>query len=347
MSEETFYHLLRLVRNLSVGPEYYKVFKRAYRILWLLNQEKLPHLPNLYFAWPLPRASQFEGGEGDGTSTMSSSSSSPQFDGSYESKGLASVGRCDPGVLANASPPSSWVQRASNSAEKFHSSGVDWQRREMMHSLMRLIESTESSLNHTVFDSQWPVGDNGEGTTPGKDSLNGVINPVRNSTTRNDVYSKSRGGQRDAMSETPPLQFDSRFESGNLRRAVRIFDREYDLILSPDVNDSNLRSHWFFFVIYNPTPRATYKFNIVNLGRKRSLLNSGLRPLAFRPDSDQVGLEMKAPRMGEWIRCGEEVCYFPTPYYVLGMQGVNCPSGDGEQNNRPRKKCATTILTSF
>jgi len=30
---------------------------------------------------------------------------------------------------------------------------------------------------------------------------------------------------------TPPLVFESRFETGNLQRAVRVYDREYDLHL--------------------------------------------------------------------------------------------------------------------
>ena len=36
--------------------------------------------------------------------------------------------------------------------------------------------------------------------------------------------------------EDATLIFESRFESGNLRRAVQVYDYEYDLILKPDYN---------------------------------------------------------------------------------------------------------------
>ena len=32
------------------------------------------------------------------------------------------------------------------------------------------------------------------------------------------------------------LYFESRFESGNLRRAIQVYEFEYDLILKPDYN---------------------------------------------------------------------------------------------------------------
>ena len=46
------------------------------------------------------------------------------------------------------------------------------------------------------------------------------------------------------------LVFESRFEGGNLHRAVKVYEYEYDLILRPDINT---RSHaqWFFFSISN------------------------------------------------------------------------------------------------
>lgn len=37
--------------------------------------------------------------------------------------------------------------------------------------------------------------------------------------------------------EDSTLIFESRFESGNLRRAIQVYEFEYDLILSPDSNN--------------------------------------------------------------------------------------------------------------
>jgi hypothetical protein len=42
--------------------------------------------------------------------------------------------------------------------------------------------------------------------------------------------------------------FSGRFESGNLRKAIRIRDREYNLILNPDVN-SRQQHQWFYFQV--------------------------------------------------------------------------------------------------
>jgi hypothetical protein len=36
--------------------------------------------------------------------------------------------------------------------------------------------------------------------------------------------------------EDSTLLFESRFECGNLRRAIQVYENEYDLILKPDYN---------------------------------------------------------------------------------------------------------------
>ncbi len=49
----------------------------------------------------------------------------------------------------------------------------------------------------------------------------------------------------------PALKFESRFESGNLRRALRSGEREYDLVLTPDANTGPSARHaqWFYFQV--------------------------------------------------------------------------------------------------
>lgn len=56
------------------------------------------------------------------------------------------------------------------------------------------------------------------------------------------------------------LVFESRFECGNLRRAIQIYEFEYDLVLHPDVN-TNLKSHvqWFYFRVNNMRPGNRYR----------------------------------------------------------------------------------------
>jgi hypothetical protein len=46
------------------------------------------------------------------------------------------------------------------------------------------------------------------------------------------------------------LVFESRFESGNLRRAIQLFDYEYQLILKTDWS-TNSHTQWFYFSVAN------------------------------------------------------------------------------------------------
>jgi len=50
--------------------------------------------------------------------------------------------------------------------------------------------------------------------------------------------------------EDDVLQFESRFESGNLRKAIQIDKFEYELVLKPDHNTKNY-TQWFYFKIGN------------------------------------------------------------------------------------------------
>lgn len=71
--------------------------------------------------------------------------------------------------------------------------------------------------------------------------------------------------------------FDSRFEGGNLRKAAKVNNVEYNLWLE---NDTNTRGHtqWYYFkIVYKDVPlRAEkkvhrIKFNILNLAKTESL----------------------------------------------------------------------------
>lgn len=92
------------------------------------------------------------------------------------------------------------------------------------------------------------------------------------------------GDSNSAAAECLPgqLQFDSRFESGNLHAAVHVMGNEYDLVLASDINDRSKGANmtqWFFFAISNALPGVSYKLNLVNLVKKDSLYNEGKRPL--------------------------------------------------------------------
>ncbi|KAL9653635.1 hypothetical protein ABK040_009112 [Willaertia magna] len=79
------------------------------------------------------------------------------------------------------------------------------------------------------------------------------------------------------------LVFESRFESGNLRRAIQIFDNEYDLILKFDVNTTS-HTQWYYF-----SPDSLY--------------NHGMKPLIYSvKDSETKGIG--------WVRGGTDICYY-------------------------------------
>eukprot|EP00659_Diplonema_papillatum_P014161 gene14161-21700_t len=105
---------------------------------------------------------------------------------------------------------------------------------------------------------------------------------------------------------TPPLRFSSAFESGNLKRAIRIYDTEYDLLLNNDVN-SSFFTQWFYFSVQGMVPGVAYKFNIINLEKGASLFSEGQQPLVFS--------EKQFTKTGVgWRRGGADVYYLRNPY---------------------------------
>ncbi|XP_072175344.1 uncharacterized protein [Diadema setosum] len=99
----------------------------------------------------------------------------------------------------------------------------------------------------------------------------------------------------------PSLVFESRFESGNLRQARRIGQFEYDLVLKTDLYTSR-HTQWFYFRVQKMIPGVTYKFNIINLLKKDSLYNHGMRPLMYSEK------EVSSSGVG-WVRTGHHIIY--------------------------------------
>jgi hypothetical protein len=98
------------------------------------------------------------------------------------------------------------------------------------------------------------------------------------------------------------LLFESRFESGNLRRAIQVYEYEYDLILKPDYNTRGY-TQWFYFRVSNMKAGKLYRFNIINLVKPDSLYNHGMRPLVYS--------ETEARKSGRgWVRGGGDICYY-------------------------------------
>ena len=79
------------------------------------------------------------------------------------------------------------------------------------------------------------------------------------------VYPPKKTCQQEYTLVAPPaLRFDSRFESGNLHKAVKLSDNEYNLLLEFDIETQGY-TQWFYFSVENIKPNHTVRFNIINL----------------------------------------------------------------------------------
>ncbi|NXD87933.1 CBPC2 carboxypeptidase, partial [Halcyon senegalensis] len=98
------------------------------------------------------------------------------------------------------------------------------------------------------------------------------------------------------------LLFESRFESGNLQKAVKVGPYEYVLTLRPDLYTAK-HTQWFYFRVQNTRRAPVYRFTIANLAKPKSLFSQGLRPLLYsQRDAQSRGIG--------WRRVGDDVRYY-------------------------------------
>ncbi|KAJ8002956.1 hypothetical protein DPEC_G00164340 [Dallia pectoralis] len=130
--------------------------------------------------------------------------------------------------------------------------------------------------------------------------------------TKTPYFTCSRtGGSRGQISgstacgphqEESNLSFESRFESGNLQKAVQVGVHDYELTLRTDMY-TNKHTQWFYFRVRNMKVGVTYRFTIVNMMKASSLYCLGLKPLLYS--------ERAAWEKGEgWCRTGSNIKYY-------------------------------------
>ncbi|XP_050542005.1 cytosolic carboxypeptidase 4-like isoform X2 [Daktulosphaira vitifoliae] len=102
------------------------------------------------------------------------------------------------------------------------------------------------------------------------------------------------------------LHFESRFESGNLRKVMKIGPVEYDLILNSDVNSSS-HNQWFYFQVSNMVANKQYAFNIINMEKMSSQFKHGLQPIMF-------SVKSYVERKEGWKHTGTDICYYVNQY---------------------------------
>ncbi|KAG8516305.1 Cytosolic carboxypeptidase 4 [Galemys pyrenaicus] len=98
------------------------------------------------------------------------------------------------------------------------------------------------------------------------------------------------------------LRFSSAFESGNLRKAIRVRECEYDLLVNADVNSGH-HQQWFYFQVSGMQAAVPYRLNIVNCEKPNSQFNYGMQPTLYSVKEALLGRPT-------WVRAGYDVCYY-------------------------------------
>ncbi|XP_068459917.1 cytosolic carboxypeptidase 2 isoform X2 [Clinocottus analis] len=97
------------------------------------------------------------------------------------------------------------------------------------------------------------------------------------------------------------LKFESRFESGNLQKAVQVGVYDYELTLRSDMY-TRKHTQWFYFRVRNMKAGVTYRFTIINLMKSSSLYSHGMRPLLYSERASNEGVG--------WQRTGSNIRYY-------------------------------------
>lgn len=103
------------------------------------------------------------------------------------------------------------------------------------------------------------------------------------------------------------LSFESKFESGNLQLVFQITENKYQLFLHNDTNTTGY-SQWFFFRVMNTKKNKKITFQIMNLLRKRTKYNYGIKIWVY---SVKKNLYNKK----NWHHTEEDVKYYKNTLY--------------------------------
>lgn len=94
----------------------------------------------------------------------------------------------------------------------------------------------------------FPVEFSGESTTCTVDT--------KDAANENNIYFVAEASQ--PTEDSTDLRFESRFESGNLGKVVKITDTYYQLYLRRDLYTQR-HTQWYYFKVSNTRSRITYR----------------------------------------------------------------------------------------
>ena len=113
----------------------------------------------------------------------------------------------------------------------------------------------------------------GKNNWPFSNGANNFLGPTNSAGKKiNRYYSKLKPYYVKESDSDNTLQFESRFESGNLRRALCIGENTYNLILKYDYGTTTY-TQWYYFKISNVKKDIRYKFNLINFIKPDSSYN--------------------------------------------------------------------------
>uniref|UniRef100_A0A914ZSG6 Cytosolic carboxypeptidase 1 n=2 Tax=Parascaris univalens TaxID=6257 RepID=A0A914ZSG6_PARUN len=189
--------------------------------------------------------------------------------------------------------------------------------REMVTQEMRKSRKQSEFLPRIVFDLDRLL----------EDSL-----PSPKSSLKNN--DKTRIGKMEA--KVDHLLFESRFEGGNLRRVTQVGVEHYELILSPDINQTRSHYQWFYFEVSNNEPNVQYTFEVINCVKSTSMFSKGMQPVLFSVTEACRG------RPG-WVRIGSSISYYRNLY-----AGVNTPNDSVKKSGTSKKtKCSLSSARNY
>eukprot|EP00794_Sanderia_malayensis_P009853 gene9853-10864_t len=186
-----------------------------------------------------------------------------------------------------------------------------WLHRHMIFQDFARYLNPDKVINRVAYDlddliNNQPDQPNQVDATKNEAVTNELFMSPKKSKLLQNRSSDSLSNLSDEILKTPALNFESRFESGNLRKAIQIRQLEYDLILNPDRN-TDRHCQWFYFEVSNMQADVPYRFNIINCEKFNSQFNFGMQPVFYSTKDSTNG------RAG-WERSGSSICYYKNCY---------------------------------
>lgn len=164
--------------------------------------------------------------------------------------------------MLRESPSKCSESSSNNSEDEFSSNECESNKKIRRNRSIAVASSRTTSapfaLHHASHKAGDTAEDDGTKSTPLlKQSLNTI--QFSRSSVGGSKYLVNAHANAPATDGTTELMFESRFESGNLAKAIKVTPVYYELYLRPDLY-TNKHTQWFYFRVTNTRKNLTYRF---------------------------------------------------------------------------------------